>query len=103
MVGDDIHDGLWKEINALKDKVSTGFSQVGAQVASILTLLEERCETRSKTIGTMQAQIKALEDKYNVLDRQLVRLVVTTGFTSAIVSSAATATVIKLFGLFIGG
>ena len=85
---------LWDAINGLRQ----GDSLIMAELASIKSLLTERCTARLEIITDITLRIKQLEDKYHVLDK----LVLKVSLITAALSSVATALAIKLLGKMLG-
>lgn len=85
---------LWDAVNGLRE----GYAAIMAKLASIESLLTERCTSRKAVVDAIEIRIKQLEDKYHVLDK----LVLKVSLITAALSSVATALAVKLLGKMMG-
>lgn len=85
---------LWDAVNDLRN----GDALIMAKLASIESLLSERCANRKIFVEDLAIKIKVLEDKYHLLDK----LVLKVSLITAALSSVATALAVKLLGKMIG-
>lgn len=105
MAGDDLstlHQDvaeLWTAVNALRQ----GDAMIMAELASIKSLLTERCASRAQSITEMSVKIKELQDKYNLLDRVVLKNTLIVSAITAVLSSVATALAVKVLGKLFGG
>lgn len=97
-----LHQGvaeLWEAVNQLRQ----GDALIMAKLASIESLLTERCATRAQTIQDMVSKIKELQDKYNLLDKIVLKNTLIVSAITAILSSVATALAVRMLGKTFGG
>ena len=88
------NDDIWEAISELRQ----GNALIMAELASIKSLLTERCASRTERIVALDVRIKQLEDKYHVLDK----LVLKVSLVTACISSIATALAVRLIGAVLG-
>lgn len=99
MVSDQDISELWDAINTIRGQ--TG--ELLAQLRALTAALTERCETRGHLICSMGGRIKALEEKYHLLDKTVLKVSLITGAASAVVTSVVTAMLVKLAMGAMGG
>lgn len=92
MVSEQDISELWDAVNAIRGQMG----ELLAQLKSLTAVLSERCETRGHLICSMDGRIKALEDKYHLLDKTVLKVSLITGAASAVVTSVVTAVLVKL-------
>ena len=96
-----LHQGvseLWDAVNDLRQ----GDAKIMAKLASIESLLTERCASRAQTLLDMRADIKTLQDKYNLMDKLLLKNTLIVSAITALLSSVATALAAKILGKMLG-
>ena len=98
LMQDQVAD-LWEAVNKLRE----GDSLILTKLSAIQTLLEERCTSRQQVITDMRADIKSLQDKYNLMDKLLLKNTLIVSVITAVLSSVATALAAKMIGKMLGG
>ena len=96
-----LHQGvseLWDAVNELRQ----GDAKIMAKLASIESLLTERCASRAQTLLDVRADIKTLQDKYNLTDKLLLKNTLIVSAITALLSSVATALAAKILGKIMG-
>ena len=87
-------EDLWDSVNTLRN----GNAAIMAKLASIESLLTERCSSRQQDILRLQTDVRTLEDKYNLMDKLLLKNTLIVSAVTALLSSIATALVAKVLG-----
>lgn len=101
---DDIAE-LWEAVNGLRAdnaKILAAIEGLRASIEGRNQRIDERCEYRAEGIEAMNVRIRALEDKYHLLDKTVLRVSIITSAISAFFSSTATGIAVISLGKFVG-
>lgn len=97
---------LWEAINDLRGgdaRILAAIEGLKASIDGRNGRMDERCDTRLTMFTEFNSRLRGLEDKYVVLDKQQVRLIVITSAITAALAILGNALVMKLVSAMMSG